>query len=196
MTFRLQEPAIPMKKLFLFSLLAVLIIARPAEAQDDFTSDPGYIDLQTVEAWFGERAKVEVNIKGALLELVAEASRHEDPELADLLAKLRAVQVRGYDVTPSDFAAAEGRMQDLAQRLEAQGWDTVIRVRDEGEFVNMFVRERDGVIAGLVVMTLAPDDEESFFVNIVGEIDPKQIGRIGRTFDIDPLDDDTLVQGQ
>lgn len=182
-----------MRILLLASLLAVLSIAAPAQAQDNLTSDPGYIDLNTVESWFGEQPKIEVNIKGALLELVAEASRYEDPELADLLTKLRAIQVRGYDLQPADYGAAEARVQDLGQQLEGRGWDTVVRVREDDEYVNMFVRVNEGVIAGMVVMTLAPRDEESFFINIVGEIDPKQVGRIGRTFDIDPLDDTDAV---
>ncbi|NBC17625.1 MAG: DUF4252 domain-containing protein [Bacteroidetes bacterium] len=186
-----------MRTVLLCFLLAVLGFVHPVQAQDDvtndLTSDPGYIDLNTVESWFGDQPKVEVNIKGALLELVAEASRYEDPELADLLTKLRAIQVRGYDLSPSGYGTAEARMQDLGQQLEDRGWDTVVRVREDDEYVNMFVRVSDGAIAGLMVMTLAPGDEESFFVNIVGEIDPQQIGRIGRTFDIDPLDDTNAV---
>jgi hypothetical protein len=42
-------------------------------------------------------------------------------------------------------------------------------------------------IAGLVVMAVEPGDEAAF-VNIVGDIDPAQIGRLGRKFDIEPLD--------
>ena len=48
------------------------------------------------------------------------------------------------------------------------------------------------VIAGMVVMVVSPEDDETVFVNIVGQIDPEQIGRIGRKFDIDPLDEMTV----
>jgi len=36
-----------------------------------------------------------------------------------------------------------------------------------------------------VVMVLEPGEDETIFLNIVGEIDPAQIGRIGRRFDLD-----------
>jgi hypothetical protein len=182
-----------MRTVLVSLLLAGLCLVRPTHAQDDFTNDPGYIDLNTVETWFGAQPRVEVNIKGALLELVAEASRYEDPELADLLTKLRAIQVRGFDLAPADYGVLETRISDLGQRLEADGWDTVVRVREDNEYVNMFVRVHEGAIAGMMVMTLAPGDDESYFINIVGQIDPSQIGRIGRTFDIGPLEDTTTV---
>ena len=43
-------------------------------------------------------------------------------------------------------------------------------------------------IDGLVVMVVS-DDDEAVFVNVVGTIDPAQIGRIGHSFRIDALDD-------
>ena len=44
----------------------------------------------------------------------------------------------------------------------------------------------------MVVMVVAPGDDETVFVSIVGEIDPEQIGRLGRKFDIEPLDGMTV----
>lgn len=176
------------KRLLLTGVLLAVCLTGRARAQD-LNREPGYIDLGDVERWFDSEPKIVVNIKGALLELVAEASRYEDPELSELLHKLRAVQVRGFDLRRLDFDDVERRISALAKRLEGEGWDTVVRLRDDEEQVDIQVRVDEGVIAGMVVMVLSPDEEESFFVNIVGEIDPKQIGRIGRRFDIDPLDD-------
>lgn len=179
-----------MMKRILCCLLLVLGLTGVAQAQqDNLSRDPGYVDLNMIEGWFDREAKIEVNIKGALLELVAEASRYEDPELANLLKKLRAIQVRGYEVSPGDFRAVEDRMSSLARSLESEGWDTVVKVREDDERVNMFTRIEDGAIAGMMVMVISEADDESYFVNIVGEISPEQIGRIGRRFDIDPLQD-------
>jgi hypothetical protein len=41
-------------------------------------------------------------------------------------------------------------------------------------------------------MAVNPGDDETFFVNIVGDINPQEIGRIGRKFDINPLDEMTV----
>lgn len=166
------------------------LLAGTAGAQA-LERDPGFVDLVTIESWFDSEPNVVVNIKGALLNLVAEASRYEDPELADLLRKLKAIQVRGFTMRRTDFGAVEERTADLARHLEASGWDTVVRVRevDNGERVDVFVRVANDAIAGMMVMVVDSYEDETFFVNIVGEIDPAQIGRIGRTFDIDPLRD-------
>ena len=168
----------------------VMLIATGAAWAQELEDDPGYVDLDQFEGWFDEEPSIIVNIKGALLRLVAEASRYEDPELADLLYKLKAVQVRGFDLSYADFRGVERRTRAFAKTLDARGWDTVVLVRDDDdEHVHVHVRVDDGVIAGMMVMVVSTDDDESVFLNIVGEINPEQIGRIGRKFDIDPLDD-------
>ncbi|MEX0820513.1 MAG: DUF4252 domain-containing protein [Rhodothermales bacterium] len=169
--------------------LSALTAARPAAAQvDDLRNEAGYLDLDGIAGWFEEEPWLEVNIRGALLRLVTEASRSEDPELTSILENLKAIEVRGYPLTPAQFEDVGRRTGVLAKELEAQGWETVVRVREEDQRVNVYMKVRDDVIAGLVVMVLEPDDEEgAVFVNIVGDINPEQIGRIGRALDIDPL---------
>ena len=169
--------------------LVMLIAASAAWAQDDLESDPGYVNLDQFEGWFDEEPSIIVNIKGALLKLVAEASRYEDPDLADLLHKLKAVQVRGYDLDWADAKEVGRRANVFSKSLEAEGWDIVVRVRDDEEHVHVYVRVNDEVIAGMMVMVISSDDGETYFLNIVGDIHPEQIGRIGRRFDIEPLDD-------
>ncbi|MEM1094535.1 MAG: DUF4252 domain-containing protein [Bacteroidota bacterium] len=151
----------------------------------DLHADPGYVDFDRLADWFGEPARLEVNIKGALLRLVAEASRYEDPELSDMLTKVTAIQVRGFPLRRSQFETMETKADDWASTLSESGWDTIVRVRNRYEYVNMFVRTRDDAIAGMVVMVLEPGEDETIFLNIVGEIDPAQVGRIGRRFDLD-----------
>ena len=179
-----------MTRYVLCGLLA-LVLAGSAAAQD-LSREPGFVDLDAVEGWFDAEPKVIVNIRGALLELVAEASRYEDPELAELLTRLKAIQVRGFNLRRSDYESVSGRSRDFARRLENLGWDTVVRVREDNELVDVFVRVHDGAISGMMVMAVSPDDDETFFVNIVGQIDPEQIGRLGRKFDIHPLNDVTV----
>lgn len=176
---------------FLIPVLACLIAARPAASQDvNLRNEPGYLDLSSIQGWFDEEPWLEVNVKGALLRLVTEAARHEDPELSNVLQNLKAIEVRGYPLTPAQFDEIGRRTGDLAKQLESRGWDTVVRVRERDERVNIYMKVNQDVIAGLVVMVLEPDNEEgAVFVNIVGDIDPEQIGKIGQKFNIDPLTD-------
>lgn len=177
--------------LSLLALTAVLAASAPdtSYAQDNLRADPGYLDLTTVEQWFDAEPWLEVNIKGALLNLIVGAAEaEEDPELTNILSKLKAIEVRGYPLTSQNFDDIDRQTRQLAGRLESQGWETVVRLRDDDERVNVFLKSNGNSIAGLVVMVLDPsDDDGAMFVNIVGDIDPREVGRIGQRFDIDPL---------
>lgn len=177
--------------LSLLALTAVLAASAPetSYAQDNLRADPGYLDLTTVEQWFDAEPWLEVNIKGALLNLIVGAAEaEEDPELTNILSKLKAIEVRGYPLTSQNFDDIDRQTRQLAGRLESQGWETVVRLREDDERVNVFLKSNGNSIAGLVVMVLDPsDDDGAVFVNIVGDIDPKEVGRIGQRFDIDPL---------
>jgi hypothetical protein len=61
-------------------------------------------------------------------------------------------------------------------------------VREEGEVVHVYLLPgKKDVIHGLVVMVVEEDDEAAF-INIVGDINPVEIARIGRAFHIDSMD--------
>jgi hypothetical protein len=63
----------------------------------------------------------------------------------------------------------------------------VARIREDENEVYLYVKEHGEEIDGLTAMVIS-EEGEAVFVNIVGHIDPSQIGRIGRRFDIDELD--------
>lgn len=175
-------------RLFLFAglgLLLLLGLATPTLAQDRLEDDPGYLDMRQVEGWFEVSPRYEVNVKGALLKMVAEASRYEDPELANLLSKLKAIQVRGFALRWSQFDEVVAQVETMVQGLESRGWDTVVRVREEEEHVDMYLKMDGDAIAGLAVFVVEPGDDETVFVNIVGEIDPADLGRLGRRFNFE-----------
>ena len=175
------------------TLLFLCSLALPARAQDALESDPGYVNAQTVEGWFDDLPRIEINVKGVLLEMAVEAVRASaddelDPEVVDLLGKLRAIQVRVFDADVRQGAAVEERTSALVGRLASEGWETVVRVREDGEDVNIQLKTRGDAIAGLVVLVNEAGGE-SVFINIVGDISPRDVGRLGRALDIDPLKD-------
>ena len=169
-------------------LIALLLcnLARLAQAQDALENDPGYVSARTVESWFDAPPQVEINVKGVLLEMVAEASRESNPELTDLLSKLKAIQVRVFDADVRQRDTFERQTAALIDNLTSQGWETFVRVREDDENVNIQLKTQDNAIAGMVVL-VTESEGESVFINIVGDISPKEIGRLGRALDIDPL---------
>jgi hypothetical protein len=177
-----------MRKLVFTMVVAAVVAFMPGVTRAQDQRDPGHVDIAQVESRFDEEPKLEVNVRGALLRMVAEASKYEDPELSEMLYGLRAIQIRGFDVRGRENEFRQ-RSSEFGKRLEARGWETVVRIRDDGEQVHMYLLTRNDEIDGVVVLAVDEHDEEAVFVNIVGNIDPEQIGRIGRKFNLGILDD-------
>ena len=104
-------------KRYLLSLALLLSISYVSSAQvpADVRADPGYLDLGMIESWFNQEANIEVNVQGALLNLVTSASRHEDEELADMLGVLGITFILPQPVTGSLEADSELPPQMWAQ---------------------------------------------------------------------------------
>ncbi|HYE59009.1 MAG TPA: DUF4252 domain-containing protein [Rhodothermales bacterium] len=173
-----------MKRLSLLLLLLLGVAAPAALAQPTLERDPGYVDVEALTQGITEEPTVEVDVRGALLRLVVASARSDDPELASMLSRLRAIQVRVYKLNSRDRSVVAGRTAEFARRLRSQGWEPFVRVRDEDSRVDMMVRTNGDRITGLVALVVG-DDEEAVFLNIVGEVDPEQVGRIGRRFNVD-----------
>ncbi len=160
--------------------------ASTATAQDSHADHSGYIDFDSMGDVFGITPSLEVNVHGILMEMAANAARESEPEVSNLLDHLIAVQVRGFDVEFDRMDDFMQHSQRLLERLEGEGWQTVVHVRKDDEQVDVMLNEREGAIAGLLVMVKG-EDGERVFVNIVGEIRPEQLTLLGDAFDIDPL---------
>lgn len=153
-------------------------------------AQPSGLSPANLDALFNEEARVEVNLRGAILRLVAEASRNDEPEFASMVDDLRGIFVRQYALS-SARSSAPGQIRELARSFERDGWETLVRVRDDGEDVFIYLDTSGDVINGLVVMSLDEEEDEATFVTIDGRIDPAQIGRLGSTFDVPELEDYT-----
>jgi len=168
------------------ALAAVSFLAGAAHADADdksFASMPGYVDFAAL-AKIGEEAKVEVNLKSPMLGLVSKFVGDDDPELREMLANLTLVRVRVYNLTPAiekEFLTAG---TETIRRLDKSGWERIVRVRDEGEHVDIYFKPSSNAewIEGVLIIAV---DNEAVFVNIVGQIRPEDVGRIGEHFDID-----------
>jgi len=172
-------------------LLVVLFgsLVGTVYAQSDIEDDPGYASFGDLSSIYDRDPSLEVNLHGVLLRLVAESSRVSDPELADMLGDVRAIYVIGFHLRRTEYRKAIRRNRIIADRLKRKGWESAVSVRDDGENVHMFVRMQRGEIVGLTVLSVRADEGESVYLNIVGKIDPEQIGRIGDKFDLEGLRD-------
>ena len=151
-------------------------------------AQPNALSSSNLDALFNQEARVEVNLRGAILRLVAEASRNDEPEFASMVDDLRGVYVRQYALSSARSGAA-GQIRELARSFERDGWETLVRVRADDEDVFIYLDTAGDVINGLVVMSLDHAEDEATFVTIDGRIDPAQIGRLGSRFNVPELED-------
>lgn len=170
--------------------VAATVFALPLAAQNSIEDYPGFVDFDILSHKIDAEPHIEVMLKGSLLRLVAEASRIEDDDLAELLYGLKAIRVQGYKLDGRDQEDLTRQLRSIAAQitddLADAGWDKAARIREDDEDVFLYVLEQDDAIVGLVAIVIGNDDE-AVFVNIVGDIDPAEIGRIGMKFNIDVL---------
>ena len=118
---------------------------------------------------------VQIDLGPALLGFAAEAARQSDPDAADMIAGLRGISVRVYEEL-SDAAAVQSFVDRTAQSLEQSGWERVVFVQEGDEKVRVHARLDNQQVVGMTVMVLEPS--EAVFINIDGQIDPVQLGRV------------------
>ena len=167
-------------------LIALAPVAATAESEETYKRSPGYVDFDPI---LGDmESSVEVFLKGSLLVIAREAVRDEDPELGDLLSKISYVRVQVFPVEETTASVLKDKTREVAKQLEKKGWEMTVRVREEGEQVLIYLLPgKKDEIQGLVVMVVE-DDEDAVFINVVGDISPAEIGRIGRAFHLNSMD--------
>jgi hypothetical protein len=172
------------------TLVAVMAAVGMAVAQQSIEDHPGYVELDVLSELVDVEPHIEILLKGSLLRLAAEASRTEDDELAELLLGLKAIRVEGYrlGVGAGDLAEQlRSAARSITKDLRNRGWDRVAKIREQEAEVYLYVKESGDTIDGLTAMVI-DEGGDAVFVNIVGHLDPADVGRIGRKFDIKGLD--------
>jgi hypothetical protein len=161
------------------------LVSIPALAQEDELKDlAGYIDFGDLSATYGEPS-ISINIGGTLLQFVGMFAEDGDPEAAEVMAQLKGVRVFGYPIE-ADPTVAKEKFSEVKSALKSKGWEPVVQVNEEDEQVLIYMKLDGSSMEGMTVMTV--DEEEVMFINIIGKLDPKQLGKVMDGFDID-IDD-------
>jgi len=180
-----------MKKLIGMFLLAV---ALPVMAQtDELKQLPGYVDFGSLDSSYGE-PKVEINIGPSMLGFVSALSKDSDPDTAKLLQGLKGVRVLVYKVG-DDPGAAIDRMDKIAGQLKGNHWEQIVKVNDDQDRARIFVKMGKGTMDGLIVLA-TDDDDEAVFVNVLGQLDPENIGKVTHALHVNIGDEDNEKDDQ
>ncbi len=172
---------------FLLPLALVSVIPLAMAADNDIENHPGYVDFSVIRAIANIEPNVEISLKTPLLNMITNLIRSEDTEAADFISKLMRVTVNVFESAAIDVDEIAGSMANIAEDLDNQGWERVVRVRETQEHVDIYFRLSDDseIIHGIAIMVAEPG--ETVMVNIVGDISTDDLSALGRRFDIDEL---------
>lgn len=128
----------------------------------------------------------QVTISSKMFSLIADMDiqNAEDKEIVDAIAKLKGLRILGKDDT------RDGRTlyKEALSLLPAKDYEELMSIRDDDKDMKFFIRAGSGAgkIAELVMVMGGLDD--FMVLTLFGDIDLKQIGKIGSKMDIDGLD--------
>jgi hypothetical protein len=158
------------------------LLALPAIAQEDELKDlPGYVDFGDLSAAYGE-PKIIINLGGTMLNFVSMMSSEESPETSEMISKLKGIRVQIYTLD-EDVGAAKDQFSQVKGDLKSSGWEPIVQVNEEDEQVLVYMKTVKGNMEGMTVMVV--DEEEAVFVNVIGQLNPEELGRVMDTFDVD-----------
>jgi hypothetical protein len=164
--------------LYLFFLLISSVISAQTGEMKGLA---GYVDFGDLASVYGE-PKVRINIGKQLLQFVSWAAKDVEDESAQLFNKLDAVRIEVYNLNDNAGPAID-TINNVAKKLPPDNWEPIVTVNDGEDHVRIYAKAGDNVMNGLVVMVV--DGQEAVFINIIGDIDPAQLGKVTNALDID-----------
>ncbi|HSP88740.1 MAG TPA: DUF4252 domain-containing protein [Ignavibacteriaceae bacterium] len=171
------------KLLFIFAAFFTISLY----SQNDYSKEKGYFDFGDLSSFEKGEGVTEVFLESNILKLVSTITEDDEPELSAMLNGLQLVKVNVFEVSDKNESGLRTKIDDLDKKLVSQKWDRIVRTKGGEEAINVYIKTNNKNIDGLVVTSLDKSGE-AVFVNIVGTIDLKKIGKLGAKFDIPTLD--------
>jgi hypothetical protein len=142
------------------------------------SNNAGYADLDSL-GFKDVDTTMSLSLGSSILHF-ASSNMEDDPAARILLRNLDGVRVKTYDIV-GDGARVLDRIDKMSQKLQKQGWEPVITVREEGERTVLLMKTRGQRIVGLTVINC--DAVEAVVVNVMGDLRPEMFAETIRLTD-------------
>lgn len=163
-----------MKKITAFAVL--MIVASGAFAQDAIS--------KLFTKYQNDESFSQVNISSKMFGLVTnmEVEKPEDKEVLNAISKIKGLRILGKENT-SD---AKALYKEAFAMVSGKDFEELMSVRDKDKDMKFYIKEAGGKISELVMIMGGTDD--FMVMSLFGEIDLKQISKIGQRMDVSGLE--------
>jgi hypothetical protein len=131
----------------------------------------GFADFDSLQMPPGVDHRLTLSLGPSVLWLAARFVGDE-PETQAILRGLDGIRIKVYDITGDEGVAAT-ELGLLSSELQGRNWEPFLRVKEDGEQVDLLVKTYGETIHGLVLLGI--DDKEAFVINVMGELQPEQL---------------------
>ena len=163
-----------MKKLIVAG--ALLIVMNGAFAQDAISKF--FTKYQTDESF----SAVTVSSKMFGLFTDMEADTPEDKEILEAISKLKGLKI----LAKEDARTARALYKEAFTLIPIKEYEELMSVRTDDKDMKFFIKEASGKISELLMVM--GGNEQFMVMSLFGEIDLKQIARIGKKMDVKGLE--------
>jgi hypothetical protein len=131
-----------------------------------------------------DQSFMQVNVSGKMFSLFTnmEADSPEDKEVLNAISKLKGLRILRKENT-SD---ARALYKEAYALIPTKEFEELMSVRDKDADMKFYIKETAGKISELVMIMGGTDD--FMVMSLFGEIDLKQVSRIGRKMDVKGLE--------
>jgi hypothetical protein len=173
-------------------LFAVFIFAASvslAQNDGDYTKNPGYFNFGNLSRFIQGENVTEVNIDSHLLSLMNGSTDNNKDDFSQLVHGLKLIKVYSFDVKLDEQKELLSKMNEMDESLVSKNWNRIVKVKEPDEYTFIYIKPaaNNKEISGLVVATLEKNGKATF-VNIVGNINMNDIGKLSRKFNFPSLD--------
>lgn len=164
-----------MKKVIV--VMSVMMISIAATAQNDAIS-------RFFSKYQNDDSFTYANISSKMFSMFTnmEVEKKEDQEVLNAISKLKGLRVLQKD----DARNARELYKEALATIPMKEYEELMTVRDKDQDMKFFVREISSGKIGELLMIMGGNDE-FLVLTLFGEIDLKQVGRIGSKMEIDGL---------
>jgi len=177
-----------MKKLINTFAILFLFSAALFAQKGDYKNSPGYVDFGDLSKFESGDKVTEVLLEENLLKMAANFAKQDNPEAFDLLNGLKLVKVNSFEVNLKNQSEIEGKINRIDKDLLSKNWERIVKTRGADENANVYIKtDNNNKIYGLVVTTISKNQEASF-INIVGNINLEDLGKLSHNLNIPSID--------